>query len=99
VGDKQGDDVRLEVHYIRSQESGARTQESGARTQESEYRIQEPELRSQNSGVRMKRQPAKDFQDLIVWQKAHQLVLSIYRFTDAFPQSELYGLARLNSGS
>jgi four helix bundle protein len=40
----------------------------------------------------MKREPAKNFQDLIVWQKAHQFVLSIYRLSDAFPKSELYGL-------
>ena len=26
----------------------------------------------------MKREPVKGFQDLIVWQKAHQFVLSIY---------------------
>jgi hypothetical protein len=32
--------------------------------------------RSQNSGVRMKSDPAKNFEDLIVWQKAHQFVLS-----------------------
>ena len=30
--------------------------------------------RIQESGVRMKRQPARCFQDLIVWQKAHQFV-------------------------
>ena len=36
--------------------------------------------------------PAKIFQDLIVWQKAHQFVLSIYRFTENLPKSELYGL-------
>jgi four helix bundle protein len=40
----------------------------------------------------MKRVPAKSFQDLIVWQKAHQFVLSIYYFTESFPKSELYGL-------
>jgi len=40
----------------------------------------------------MKRQPAKDFQDLIVWQKAHQLVLLVYRYSDSFPKNELYGL-------
>ena len=40
----------------------------------------------------MMRQPAKDFQDLIVWQKAHQFVLSIYRFSDLFPKNEIYGL-------
>ena len=40
----------------------------------------------------MNRTPAKNFQDLIVWQKAHQLVLSTYRFTEAFPKTEIYGL-------
>ncbi len=40
----------------------------------------------------MNRTPAKSFQDLIVWQKAHQFVLSVYRFTECFPKSEIYGL-------
>lgn len=40
----------------------------------------------------MKRMPARDFQDLIVWRKAHQFVLSIYRFTKNFPKNEMYGL-------
>ena len=40
----------------------------------------------------MKRRPAKVFQDLIVWQKAHKFVLSIYRFSHNFPKTETYGL-------
>jgi four helix bundle protein len=40
----------------------------------------------------MKREPAKTFEDLIVWQKAHQFVLSVYRFTESFPKQEMYGL-------
>jgi four helix bundle protein len=32
------------------------------------------------------------FEDLIVWQKAHQLVLRIYEFSEVFPRSEVYGL-------
>ena len=40
----------------------------------------------------MKRVPAKSFRDLIVWQKAHQLVLALYRLTDSFPKCETYGL-------
>ena len=36
--------------------------------------------------------PAKDFEDLIVWQKAHKVVLSIYRFTATFPKTETYGI-------
>ncbi len=41
----------------------------------------------------MDRAPARTFTDLLVWQKAHQFVLSVYRFTDCFPQKEIYGLA------
>jgi len=38
------------------------------------------------------REPAKRFQDLIVWQKSHIFVLAIYAYTTSFPQKELYGL-------
>ncbi len=38
------------------------------------------------------REPAKCFTDLIVWQKAHRFVLSIYEFSGTFPRSEIYGL-------
>jgi four helix bundle protein len=40
----------------------------------------------------MNRIPAKSFQDLVVWQKAHQFVLSVYNYSDYFPQKEIYGL-------
>lgn len=39
------------------------------------------------------RKPAKTFQDLIVWQKAHQLVLKTYQYTQNFPNHEFYGLS------
>ena len=35
----------------------------------------------------------KTFQDLKVWQKAHELVLEIYKITSKFPVEEKYGLA------
>ncbi|MBU2493637.1 MAG: four helix bundle protein [Bacteroidetes bacterium] len=35
---------------------------------------------------------AKTFEDLIVWQKAHKFVLGVYKFTENFPKSEIYGL-------
>jgi four helix bundle protein len=38
------------------------------------------------------RQPAKTFQDLIVWQKAHKFVLSVYKLSEGFPKTEVYGL-------
>lgn len=47
-------------------------------------------VRSQESGV--KRAPARTFEDLIVWQKAHAWVLAVYRFSDGFPQNEVYAL-------
>jgi len=34
----------------------------------------------------------KSFRDLIVWQKAHQLVLVSYKATKIYPKDELYGL-------
>lgn len=40
----------------------------------------------------MQRLPARTFQDLIAWQKAHQLVLGVYRVSQAFPHEEIYGL-------
>jgi four helix bundle protein len=38
------------------------------------------------------REPAKTFEDLIVWQKAHLFVLAVYRLTGLFPKQEIYGL-------
>lgn len=40
----------------------------------------------------MAKEAAKRFTDLIVWQKAHQFVLNIYRLSANFPKSEIYGL-------
>ena len=40
----------------------------------------------------MDQQPAKRFQDLRVWEKAHHFVLAVYKLTEVFPKSELYGL-------
>ena len=39
------------------------------------------------------RASARTFQDLVVWQKAHQFVLDIYRYSAEFPRSEVYGLS------
>jgi four helix bundle protein len=32
------------------------------------------------------------FQNLLVWQKSHELVLQVYRISRDFPREELYGL-------
>ena len=39
------------------------------------------------------RRPARTLRDLLVWQKAHEFVLAVYRFTAGFPRQETYGLA------
>jgi four helix bundle protein len=36
--------------------------------------------------------PARTFEDLVVWQKAHQVVLAVYGVTGTFPRQETYGL-------
>jgi len=35
---------------------------------------------------------ADSFRDLLVWQRAIQMTLAIYRMTIGFPKEELYGL-------
>jgi four helix bundle protein len=32
------------------------------------------------------------FKELVMWQKAHAFVLSVYKETERFPKSELFGL-------
>jgi four helix bundle protein len=34
----------------------------------------------------------KDFKDLKVWKRSHDLTLSVYKATATFPREELYGL-------
>jgi 23S rRNA-intervening sequence protein len=36
---------------------------------------------------------ARSFRDLLVWRKAHEFVLAVYKFTAAFPRQKAYGLA------
>ena len=40
----------------------------------------------------MKRPPAKCFQELLVWQKTHKFVLSVYSYSETFPKAEIYSL-------
>lgn len=35
---------------------------------------------------------SQGFEDLLVWKKAHQFVLEIYKITKQFPKEELYGV-------
>ncbi|MDY0325402.1 MAG: four helix bundle protein [Candidatus Cloacimonadaceae bacterium] len=43
------------------------------------------------------KEPAKRFEDLVVWQKAHQFVLAVYRLTRSFPSLKLM-VCHPNSG-
>jgi four helix bundle protein len=45
------------------------------------------------AGMGTTRPPARSFRDLQVWQKAHELVLAVYRFTESFPEREKFGLS------
>lgn len=36
----------------------------------------------------------KDFRELVVWERAHCLVLDVYRITAPFPTDERYGFTR-----
>src|SRR5882724_8564752 len=49
-------------------------------------------FRIQDSGDKGARTPARSFEDLIVWQKAHAWVLGVYRYSERFPAKEMYGL-------
>lgn len=39
------------------------------------------------------RSPARSFQDLIVWRKAHELTLAVYHLTSTFPKHGTFGLS------
>ena len=43
-------------------------------------------------GNQFMKKKVQRFEDLLVWQKAHQLVLNIYKATKHFPKEEIYGL-------
>jgi four helix bundle protein len=58
-----------------------------------EFRIQNSEFRIDDSGGTLRRARARSFTDLVLWQRAHALVLAVCRGTRDFPASERYGLA------
>ena len=39
-----------------------------------------------------RRDAARSFEELLVWQRAHEFVLGVYRATEAFPRHETFGL-------
>ena len=42
----------------------------------------------------MKRKNLKNYKELVVWQKAYQLVLEIYKITKEYPKSESFCLTQ-----
>jgi four helix bundle protein len=40
----------------------------------------------------MSRSPSRTFQDLVVWKRAHEFVLAVYRESAVFPKAETFGL-------
>ena len=40
----------------------------------------------------MERTKARSYRDLVLWQRAIQICVAVYRFTGSFPREEIYGL-------
>ena len=45
-----------------------------------------------NESDKKTRIPTTRFEELLVWQKAHKMVLELYLITKSFPQQEIYCL-------
>jgi hypothetical protein len=59
------------------------------------FGIQEPDILDSQTYITRRGHTmttAKRFEELVVWQKAHQLVLAIYKLTKDFPKEEIFGL-------
>jgi 23S rRNA-intervening sequence protein len=41
---------------------------------------------------------ARSYRELLVWQKAKALTVGIYRATEIFPRTEIYGLPHKSDG-
>ena len=39
-----------------------------------------------------KRKPTKSYRDLLVWERAHEFVLAVYRYSGKFPRHEIFSL-------
>lgn len=65
---------------LRGKNTEFRSQDTGVKTEEAQGRI-------------MGQKGASSFRELVVWQKAHSLVLAVYEFTNKFPAREIYGLS------
>lgn len=37
-------------------------------------------------------EPSRTFEDPLVWQKSHQWVLNVYKFSESLPKAEQFGL-------
>ena len=51
-----------------------------------------PSMESSIQNPVSRRAPAKSFEDLVVWQKAHAWVLLVYRLSESFPAKENFAL-------
>jgi len=58
-------------------------------------RIEEAQHPSRDRLFAMPERPAaRSFRDLMVWRKAHEFVLAVYRLTESFPDRERFGLSQ-----
>lgn len=52
------------------------------------------EVECYDEGVKRMNSPYRSFEELVVWQKAHQFVIDIYTITKTFPVEEKFGLVQ-----
>jgi hypothetical protein len=86
----------------RRQETGDRRQKAEDRSQKSEDRrfldikiLGEKKVKynfKNDFNLSQFEEASKSYENLLVWQKAHSLVLEIYLLTKSFPKEEIYGL-------
>jgi 23S rRNA-intervening sequence protein len=89
----QNDDT-VETVVYKSQQAAKQLCEGFHRS--SPETCSQPDHRTEDRWKSRDGRDVKDFNELKVWQKAHELTLAIYRVTVDFPRAELYGL-RANS--
>jgi four helix bundle protein len=75
---------RTDLTVVYKLKTGDRSQETGDRMARSATIVLMPQPRP----------AARSFRDLMVWRKAHELVLCVYPFTANLPKHETYGLSQ-----
>ena len=85
------DDDAVETVVYQSQQAAEQLAEGFHRSSPGAC-LEQQDHRTEDRGKSRDKCAVKDFRELKVWQKAHQLTLAVYQITATFPREELYGL-------